>query len=394
MDRVATLLLAGGRGLNFGALSEHRPKAALPVGGYYRIIDFALSNLSHSGVRQVGIIIQFLPASLMEHVGSGRPWDFDMADRNLRYMIPFVGVRETRWFHGTGDAIKKNINLLDLSRASEVMIVSADHVYRMNYQPLIDQHREDNADVTIACVEMPEEQQHPRFGNLILGDGLNIESFIEKPQKPLSPLVSMGIYVFKKEVLLELLEHSTASGDEFSLSGDVIQPNISKLNARACICREPWYYLGSAREYFDFHMQLARGEIDLFQDWDVMTNFSDRNLGSRPPAYIAPGAMVENAIISPGCKIEGSVSEAVLSPGVMIGPGASVRSSIIFHDVQVGAGAVLEHALIDKDVVVEPGARIGTDTPAPKAGEKPDEIPITIIAKGQIVRAGRPVTVH
>src|SRR5205823_4446152 len=149
-------------------LSEHRPKAALPVGGYYRIIDFALSNLSHSGIRQVGIVIQFLPASLMEHVGSGRPWDFDMADRTLRFMIPFVGVRETRWFHGTGDAIAKNVHQLDLAHARDVMIVSADHVYRMHYQPLVEQHRETDADVTAACIEIPHEQQHPRFGNLML----------------------------------------------------------------------------------------------------------------------------------------------------------------------------------------------------------------------------------
>jgi glucose-1-phosphate adenylyltransferase len=384
MDRVATLLLAGGRGADFGVLSEHRPKAALPVGGYYRIIDFALSNLSHSGMRQIGIIIQFLPASLMEHVASGRPWDFDMADRTLRFMIPFVGVRETRWFHGTGDAISKNINLLDLSRVRDVMIVSADHVYRMNYQPIIWQHRETDADVTMAAVEIPREQQHPRFGNLILAEGGRIAEFIEKPGRPLSPLVSMGIYVFKKEVLLDLLHSSTPSGDrtEFSLSGDILQPNIGHLHAMAYVSHEPWYYLGSVREYFDFHMRLAQGEIDLFSNWNVMTNFNDRNLGSRPPAYIAPGASVENAIISPGCRIEGRVSNAVLSPGVIVGPGSEVRNSIVFHDVTIGAGAQLDHSLIDKDVTICPGARVLGESPASGSPR-----PIRMIGKGQTVQA-------
>ena len=141
MDRVAALVLAGGKCTDFGALAEHRTKAAFPIGGHYRIIDFALSNLSHAGIRQVGIVIQYMPASLMEHIGSGRPWEFDQADRTLRFMTPFVGVDEIRWFRGTGDAIAKNINLIHSPALDEVLILSGEHVYRMDYRKLIHHHR-------------------------------------------------------------------------------------------------------------------------------------------------------------------------------------------------------------------------------------------------------------
>lgn len=384
MDRVAALVLAGGRGGDFGALSEHRTKAAFPIAGYYRIIDFVLSNLCHSGVRQAGIIIQYMPASLMEHIGSGRPWQFDMADRSLRFMTPFVGVNEIRWFHSTGDAISKNVNLLSLENADDVMVLSGEHVYTMDYRALLEHHRMTGADVTLAAVEIPQDQQHPRFGNVVVGEHGRVEAFIEKPERPVSPLVSMGIYVFRRDVLLDLLAEKEASGNrDFNLAGDLISPCVRRINAQSYIFRQPWYYLANLRDYYDFHMRMAAGEIDfLNSSWSVITNFQDRGLSSRVPAFYAPESVIESSVISPGCRIMGEVSQSVLSPGVQVGAGAQVRRSVVFHDVKIGKGCRIENAVVDKDVVIEDGAQIGVAS----NGKTPPEI--VIVSKGSRIKSG------
>ena len=386
MDRVAAMVLAGGRGLDFGALSEQRTKAAFPLAGSYRIIDCVLSNLSHSAVRHVGIVIQFLPAPLIEHIGSGRTWDYDMADRSLRILTPFVGVSETRWFHGTGDAIAKNINLFDNEDVTDVLILSGDHVYQMDYRRLLDHHRATGADLTVACVEIPPDQQHPRFGNVVLGEGGRVAEFLEKPVERTSPLVSMGIYCFRREVLVDLVEHYRPSpGQEaFHLASDLIQPCIAHINAHAWIYHHPWFYLGNIREYYDFHMALARGELRLFDaGWNVITNFSDRQFGSRGPAWFGVESQVSDSIVSPGCAVEGTVEGSVLSPGVRIGAGAVVRDSILFHDVVVAPGAHIFGAILDKDVRVGEGARIGEASLVEGA--------ITVIPKGCHVSAGETI---
>lgn len=389
MDRVAALVLAGGRGGDFGTLTEHRTKAALPVAGYYRIIDFVLSNLCHSGIRQAGVVIQYMPASLMEHIGSGRPWEFDMADRSLKMMTPFVGVDEIRWFQGTADAIAKNINLLDLSGVDDVLVLSGEHVYRMDYRKLIAHHRATLADVTFAAVEIPIEQQHPRFGNILTRGGGRIEAFIEKPERPISPNVSMGVYCFRREVLLDMLSHyeRSGAGGDFSLAGNILQPHIERINAQCWMHYAPWHYLANLREYFDFHLQLADGRIQLFEsDWDVITNFSDRNLNSRVPACFSPGAEVVNSVVSSGSVIDGQVIGSVLSPGVRVAKGATVRNCLVFHDAVIGEGAVVENAILDKDVVIEAGAQVGVPVDAP--AERPELGPITVLAKGQRVARG------
>lgn len=390
MDRVTAIVLAGGRGANYGPLTELRTKAACPLAGYYRIIDFVLSNLSHSGIRQVGIIIQFLPASLMEHIGSGLPWDFDMADRQLRFMTPFVGMRETRWFRGSGDAIAKNVNLLDLENCETVMVLSGDHVYRSDYRRMMQHHRQTGADVTMAYVKIPPERQNPRFGNIICDDEGHVKAFEEKPAKPVSENVSIGVFCFKRDVLLDLLDATTAgvADDEFSLPADIIQPNIPKLEARAWHFDDYWYYLGNLQEYYDFHMKLARSEINPLDDsWNIMTNFSDRRLGSRPPAFFSPGSHTHRVFASPGCIIEGEVIDSVLSPGVHVGPGSIVRNSVIFHDVTIDSGCTIENAIIDKDVQIGAQARIG----AAQTDEKTGRPLLTVLPKGQYIADGRQV---
>lgn len=363
MDRVAALVLAGGGGRGFGALSHHRTKAAFPVAGSYRIIDFVLSNLGRAGIRQVGVVIQYMPASLMEHIGSGRTWEFGMGDRQLRVMTPFVGVDEVRWFHGTADAIDKNINLMPRD-AEDVMVVSGEHVYVMDYERLLRHHRQTNADVTMAAIRIPPEHQHPRFGNLLVRQDGSVEAFFEKPNQPQSSIVSMGVFVFKRKVLFEMLaqgrKHVGPTAD-FNLAADVLQPFCCGRNVQCYMHEAPWYYLGSLRNYFDFHMNLAQGRMTLFDDaWGVITNYADRRLSWRTPAFYSSNACVRSSIIASGCQIEGSVEGSVLFPGVHVSEGAVVRNSIIFHDAFIGRNCVLENVIIDKDVQLTSERYVGT----------------------------------
>jgi glucose-1-phosphate adenylyltransferase len=308
-------------------------------------------------------------------------------------MTPFVGVNEIRWFHGTGDAIAKNINLIDLPDLDDVLVLSGEHVYRMDYRRLIEHHRTTGADVTLAGVVIPPEQQHPRFGNIVAQGGGRVEAFVEKPEHPISSIVSMGIYCFKRKVLLDLLARYKSRGvkGEFSLASDVLQPHVASMNAQAFIFYQPWYYLADLREYYDFHMQLAEGKINLFDPtWDIITNFSDRNLSSRTPAFFSPRSEVSSSIICSGGHIEGQVVRSVLSPGVSVGPGSIVRNCVIFHDVQIGAGCLVENAIIDKDVVVEDQARIGV--PEEEAAGRNELPAITIVPKTYRVSQGEVIS--
>lgn len=387
MKHVAALLLAGGRGTGFGSLSDVRTKAAFPVAGNYRIVDFALSNFSHAGIRQVGIVIQYMPAPLIEHIGSGRPWDFDMADRSLRFMTPFVGVHETRWFHGTADAIAQNLNLLNLEHVDNVLILSADHVYLMDYRKIISHHQMTGADVTMAYTSIPPERQHPRFGNLVIDENGRVSNFVEKPPRPVSSCVSMGIFCFKLDVLRHLLSISrpARSEEDFSLAGHVIQQHVGQIHAQPWRFDGPWFYLADLYEYHRFHMQLARGEVDLFgEDWNVMTNFSDRNLGWRPPSFCARGSRVSDSIVSPGCRVEGEVVSSVLSPGVSVAPGAVVRNCVIMHDVVIERGVHVENSIIDKDARLEEGCEVGIFSE-----DGADAAQLTVVPRGYRVRPGQ-----
>ncbi|MEN6627149.1 MAG: sugar phosphate nucleotidyltransferase [Candidatus Sumerlaeia bacterium] len=386
MDRVAALVLAGGRGMDFGPLSEQRTKSAFPVAGSYRIIDFVLSNLSHSNINSVGIVIQFLPAPLIEHVGSGRPWDYDMADRSLRIMTPFVGVSETRWFHGTGDAIDKNLHMISTDEDRDILILSGEHAYQMDYRRLLEHHHQTDADLTVACTRIPLEQQHPRFGNVFIDESGRINDFIEKPERPVSPIVSTGIYCFRRTALIKLLDACRPKhGESFNLTGDIIQPHIKRINAQAWIFNRPWFYLGNLREYFDFHMQLACGEVRLFDSsWNVMTNYSDRNFSSRTPAYFSEDSEVSDSIIASGCHIEGKVVNSVLSPGVTVGKGSVVDHCVIFHDVTIGENCRVRYAVIDKDARLADGSSVGACEP----GAQP---PLTVLPKGYQLAPGETI---
>jgi glucose-1-phosphate adenylyltransferase len=336
-----------------------------------------------------------MPAALLEHIGSGRPWEFDMADRSLRFMTPFVGVNETRWFHGTGDAIAQNLNLLDLSDVDTVLVLSAEHVYSMDYREVVDANRRSGADVTLAYVDIDPELQNPRFGNMVLDADGRVGQFIEKPPTPISPHVSIGIFCFKLKALMDLLTISKPIDPEedFSLAGHVMQAHVGNVHAQSWRFEGDWHYLADLREYYDFHMRLAQGRIRLFDEkWNLMTNFSDRRLSWRPPLYCSSDAVVRNAIVSPGCHVEGEVVSAVLSPGARVGKGAIVRNSVLLHDVTVEEGCRVENAVIDKDAHLGKGSQVGIfdETGLASTSASPlDQFPLTVVPKNYCLRAGQ-----
>ncbi len=243
----------------------------------------------------------------------------------------------------------------------------------MDYGGCWTTHRQTDADLTVACTRIPLEQQHPRFGNVLIDDAGRIKEFLEKPERPVSPIVSTGIYCFRRTALLKLLE-VCRSRPGFSLTGDLIQPWVGRIKAQAWLFNRPWFYLGNLREYFDFHMALAQGAIRLFDSaWNIMTNHSDRNYGSRAPAYFSDDCDVVDSVVSAGCHIEGRVVNSVLSPGVTVGKGSTVSHCVIFHDGAIGENCRVGYAVIDKDAGIGDGASVGHCEP---------NTPLTVLPKG------------
>jgi len=382
MQRAIALVLAGGHIQGYGVLTVNRTKAALPFAGFYRIVDFALSSLSRSGIGRVGVICQYLPASLIEHVGNGEPWGLNGFGCEIRLMPPFVGVGKIEWFRGTADAIYQNMNFVDDWSPSYVIVCSAEHVYSLDFSEVVLFHETSGADLTIVEKQVPPGQPSRRFGYVVSDSEGRVIRFEEKPAKPPSDRISMGIYVFNTDVLVRQMQRLAQGEKCFNLASEVIPSMIDGHKVVTYPFHGYWNYLETAEGYYRASMSLLddEPEIDL-AGWQVMTNPNDRGLGYRPSAAIGPGANVKNSLISPGCSIEGAVINSILSPGVVVEREAIVQDSILMHDVQVGQGVRLCQVVSDKDVVFEPGSEVGWEQPAPS--EK--QLNLTLIGKGFVV---------
>ena len=382
MQRAAALVLAGGRIHGYGVLTLNRTKAALPFAGFYRIADFALSSLSRSGVRRVGLICQYLPASLIEHVGSGEAWGLNGFGCEVRLMPPFVGVGKIEWFRGTADAIYQNLNFIYDWNPSYVIVCSAEHVYSLDFAEVIAFHETSGADLTVVDKQLPRDQLSKRFGYVVVNEKGYVLRFVEKPEQPLSDRVSIGIYVFNKDVLVRQLERLDQGEECFNLSRDILPAMVEDHRVVAYPFQGYWDYLETVEDYFRASMSLLDDTpaIDL-AGWEVLTNLNDRNLASRPSAYIGPTADVRDSLISPGCRIEGVVERSVLSPGVVVEREAVVRDSILMHDVRVGRNTRICRVVSDKDVVFEPGSEVGR----PSRGPSNRSLNLTLIGKGFVV---------
>lgn len=389
MSNTVALVLAGGNVEGYGVLTHNRTKAALPFAGHYRIIDFALSNLSNSGVTQVGVITQYLPASLIEHVAGGEAWDFHGSGRIVKIMPPFVGVGQTTWFQGTSDAIYRNLNFIYDMNPDDVIILSGEHIYSMDYNKALQMHHEKNADLTIVGKKLPPERLSQRFGYVQKDSDGRVTLFKEKPKELISDFISIGIYIFKRDVLLNELNirwQEARFTQNFVI--DVVEPITQKLRAFAYEFDGFWEYLENVNKYYETTMKLLEENppIDLV-NWEIVTNLEDRGLGSRFPGYIGNKARLENAMISPGCRIEGSVIRSVLSPGVVVEDGAVVEDSILMHDCIVHQGAHVQKVVADKNVIFSQNCSVGGEMRKDKKNlEIPDSpLGLSIMGKGAVI---------
>jgi glucose-1-phosphate adenylyltransferase len=382
MKRVVALILAGGQGDRLSVLSEERAKPAVIFGGRYRIIDFALSNCVNSSISRVGVMTQYRPRSLNDHIGIGRPWDLDRAGGGVSLLQPYLGRESSDWYRGTADAVFQNIYFLEESRAELVLILAGDHVYKMNYEELIAQHVGNDADVTVPLYKVPMDEAH-RYGVLTTAEDNRITEFDEKPQDPKSNLISMGIYVFRREVLIEQLVEDSRHDTTHDFGRDIIPSMVAEPECR--VYGYPfdgyWRDVGTIEAYFDANMDLLEDlpELNLY---DPESRIRTR-IHALPPAKIGRRAYLSRSLIEPGCIINGHVEHSVLSPGVYIEEGAVVRDSIIFDNCHIESGAIIEKSILDKDVRVGKNAYVGYGDDWSPNEERPDIVNcgITIIGK-------------
>jgi glucose-1-phosphate adenylyltransferase len=360
MARTQAIIMAGGRGTRLSILSQKRVKPAMPFAGKYRIIDFVLSNCVNSGVFCVGILTQYLPHSLNEHIRAGRPWDLDRElTGGVTLLQPYQrdGGSLDRYC-GTADAVYQNLNYILRQKTDTVLVLSGDHVYKMDYNSLLHYHHDREADVTIGVIDVPLEETH-RFGIVVTDDEGRVVEFQEKPHQPRSTLASMGIYAFDTEVLAQRLAEDTRQPDSTHDFGADILPHMLALGDRlyAYPFQGYWVDVGTVQAYWEANMNLLLADPPLNlldRSWVIHTRSEER-----PPVNIRTGATVSHSLITDGCIIEGRVQYSVLSPGVRVRAGTVVRDSIILTDCDIGTGAIVDRAILDKNVIVGEGVHIG-----------------------------------
>lgn len=352
MPNLMAMVLSGGGGERMGVLSAERAVSAMPFGGKYRIIDFVLTNCSHSGIERVGVLTQHAPTSLHDHVGSGRAWDLDRREGGILILQPYLTRDRAAWYRGTADAVTQNWDLIEQSRAPRVLVLSGDHVYKMDYRSLLVTHEQRNAAVTLAVTQVRPEESH-RFGMVGMGSDGRVRTLEEKPARSESTRASMGIYVFETRILREALKTQPR---DFVL--DVIRPLIA---AGEGVYAHPfsgyWEDVGTIGAFYRANLDLLRPEAGLQIDdphWPILTRDEER-----PPVLLMPGADVDGSLVANGCRVAGRVRNSVLFPGVHVHPGAEIVDSVVMADVVVERNARVSNAILDKYTRVGEGAEIG-----------------------------------
>ncbi len=388
MRNTIATILAGGQGERLSVLSLERAKPAVPFAGKYRIIDFTLSNCVNSELFNVAVLTQYRPHSLNDHIGIGRPWDLDRNNGGVRLLQPYLGRRESDWYRGTADAVYQNLDfLLDDPHIELALILSGDHIYRMDYRKMIVYHEAKQADCTVAVFEVPIEEAH-RFGTLITDDSNRVVDFEEKPKRPRSNKISMGIYVFEKSVLEQRLEEDAGLRSGHDFGGDILPRMVEQDRVFAYPFRGYWRDVGTIESYWAANMGLLAEppEFNLYDsDWVIHTRSEER-----PPAKIGSAARVSRSLVSHGCNVHGVVEHSVLSPGVYVAEGAVVRDSILFNDCIVGPGSVLNQVILDKQVVVGTGCQLGVGSDNTPNHLEPKRLNcgITIVGKHARIPSG------
>lgn len=352
------MLLAGGQGSRLDILTKNIAKPAVPYGGKYRIIDFPLSNCVNSGIDTVGVLTQYQPLELNDYIGNGEPWDLDRVNGGVHILSPYQKIRGTEWYKNTANAIYQNINFIDRYDPEYVVVLSGDHIYKMDYSKMLAYHKEKEAACTIAMLEVPWEEA-PRFGLMMVNEDGAITEFEEKPKHPRSNKASMGVYMFTWEKLRQYLlddEANEASGNDF---GHDLIPAMHEAHERlfAFPFDGYWKDVGTIDSLWEANLDLLNPNVDLDlsdPDWKIYS----RNPVA-PPHYVSPDATVQNSLISEGGLIEGSVDFSVLFANVSIEKGAVVRDSILMPGTVVKKGAVVQYAIVAENAVIEENAVVG-----------------------------------
>lgn len=376
---VLAIILAGGRGSRLDILSEKRVKPSVPFAGKYRIIDFTLSNCTNSGLFDIAILTQYLPFSLNDHIGSGKPWDLDRRDTKVTLLQP-----HNEWYLGTADSVKKNIHYIEQGNYDYVLILSGDHIYKMNYMKMIRKHIETGAKLTVGCnVIDPKDAHH--FGMVKTNEDLRIIDFVEKPKNSTLTLASMGIYVFDKQVLLDYIQGMSIENLDFGKH--VIPKMVEETDVFAYKFQGYWKDVGTYEAYLNTNLGLIETvdkiQLDMYDPtWKIYTRSEEM-----PAVKIGSKAKINQALISNGSIVAGEVQRSVISPGVVIHPLAKVSNSVILNDVEIKPGAIVDNCIIDKHTVIEAGAMVGFGDDMTENKERPDLLStgITVIGKHVLV---------
>jgi len=362
--KTRAVILAGGEGSRLSVLTAKRTKPAVPFAGKYRIIDFALSNCVNSNIYDVMVLMQYRPHSLIEHIGAGGPWDLNRDfSGGIRMYTPYKARYGSDWYLGTADAVQQNFAFIKQTNPDYILILSGDHIYSMDYDPLITFHRDHEADMTMATIRVPRNDAS-RFGIVGVEDDYRITSFVEKPKEPPSDLANMGVYLFNLKALDQYLWEDHKDENSSHDFGKDILPKLVAGGKR--IFAYPyagyWVDVGTIQSYWQAHMDLLENDPPLKlndRSWVIHTRTEER-----PPVRISAGAIVEDSMLSDGCVIESGarVEKSVLSPGVIIRSGAAVRQSILLTDSVVGQGAIVERTILDKRAKVFENAVVGSQS--------------------------------
>jgi glucose-1-phosphate adenylyltransferase len=369
---MIAMILAGGQGSRLGVLTKEIAKPAVPFGGKYRIIDFPLSNCSNSGIDTVGVLTQYRPFALNSHIGIGTPWDLDRNNGGVSILPPYMRETGGDWYKGTANAIYQNINFIDKYDPEYVLILSGDHIYKMDYSQMLDFHKETNADATIAVIEVPLEEAS-RFGIMNARDNYEIYEFEEKPKHPKSQLASMGVYIFNWNDLRHFLikdESDTHSSNDF---GKNIIPTMLDAGKRmfAYPFKGYWKDVGTIESLWQANMDLLDNNNEL--------NIHDRNWKiysvspTMPPQYVGINGVVKNSLITDGCEILGEVVNSILFTGVHVGAGAKVIDSVIMPNTKIKSNASVVKTITGSDVIIEELTQVG------------DNNNITVISEGSVI---------
>ncbi|NDD30597.1 MAG: glucose-1-phosphate adenylyltransferase [Proteobacteria bacterium] len=356
--KTVAMLLAGGAGTRLSVLTETRAKPAVPFAGKFRIIDFTLSNCVNSGINTVGVLTQYRPHSLNEHIGIGKPWDLDRGRGGVRLLPPYQGREGHHWYGGTADAIYQNLDFLEDQNAENVLVLSGDHIYKMDYAAMIAYHEEQGADLTIAVMTVPLEETD-RFGIMEVDAQSRIVQFHEKPKnRDKGQLASLGIYVFNRRTLEKRISEGTEANPRTDFGMHVIPAMLAAGdNVVAWQYEGYWVDVGTIDALWSTNLELTgtAPALDLYNDrWPIFTQSEEM-----PPVKFGPQAKVVSSIVSNGCVVRGLVSNSVLSPGVYVSPGAVVTNSVIMNDAWIGPGARLDKVVVDKRAMIGAGATVG-----------------------------------